>query len=211
VIQIVDRVSSAPSSPTPGARYIVAAAYSTFEQEDIIEADGQGGFIEYTPPTDCGWMAYVQDEDRNYQFKGSAWVALSSEPATQAEMEAFTSTEKPVTAGRQHFHPGHLKAWAFVAEGTTSITTDYGCASVADNGAGLFTITFDTAFSATGAYTCIANHARGTADTADNRACWVSTISSGAKTTTTFAHQTLNGGNTLIDSVEAGVGYAGDF
>ena len=76
VIQITDRVSSAPSSPTPGARYIVAAAYSTFEQEDIIEADGQSGFIEYSPPTDCGWLAYVQDEDAYYSFQGSAWVAL---------------------------------------------------------------------------------------------------------------------------------------
>jgi hypothetical protein len=73
VIQIADRVSAEPVSPAAGARYIVAAAFSTFEQEDIIEADGQGGFIEYTPPTDCGWIAYVQDEDVNYQFVGSGW------------------------------------------------------------------------------------------------------------------------------------------
>jgi len=74
VIIITDRVSAAPSSPTAGARYIVTAAYSTFEQEDIIEADGQGTWIEYTPPTDCGWIAYVQDENLNYQFVDSAWV-----------------------------------------------------------------------------------------------------------------------------------------
>lgn len=73
VIQIADRVSAAPSS-SPGSRYIVSAAFSTFEQEDIIEDNGQGGFIEITPPTDCGWIAYVQDEDRYYVFIGSAWV-----------------------------------------------------------------------------------------------------------------------------------------
>lgn len=75
VIKIADRVSAAPSS-SPGTRYIVAAAFSTFEQEDIIEDNGQGGFIEITPPTDCGWVAYVQDEDCLYQFIGSAWVQL---------------------------------------------------------------------------------------------------------------------------------------
>src|SRR5262245_46160787 len=37
VITITDRVSAAPGSPTPGARYIVTGAFSTFEQEDIIE------------------------------------------------------------------------------------------------------------------------------------------------------------------------------
>jgi hypothetical protein len=76
VILIADRVSAAPAS-SPGTRYIVAAAFSTFEQEDIIEDNGQGGFIEITPPTDCGWAAYVQDEDTYYAFIGSAWVPVA--------------------------------------------------------------------------------------------------------------------------------------
>ena len=44
VIAIADRVTSAPAS-SPGTRYIVATAFSTFEQHDIIEDNGQGGFI----------------------------------------------------------------------------------------------------------------------------------------------------------------------
>ena len=62
VIEVTDIISAAPSSPTPGARYIVGGAFSTFEVADIIEADGAGGFFEITPPTDCGWLAYVKDE-----------------------------------------------------------------------------------------------------------------------------------------------------
>ena len=76
VILIADRVTSAPVGPTSGARYIVTAGFSTYEAEDIIEADGQGSFFEITPPTDCGWLAYVQDEDIYYSFQASAWVAL---------------------------------------------------------------------------------------------------------------------------------------
>ena len=65
-------------SPVAGARYIVTAGFSTYEAEDIIEADGAGGFFEITPPTDCGWLAYVQDENEVYQFQGSAWVLFVS-------------------------------------------------------------------------------------------------------------------------------------
>lgn len=95
VIVITDRVSAAPSSPTAGDRYIVTAAYSTFEQEDIIEADGQGGFIEITPAADCGWLAYVQDEDTLYQFQGSAWVCLT---ATSAQAIAGTNNAAFMTS-----------------------------------------------------------------------------------------------------------------
>jgi Protein of unknown function (DUF2793) len=82
IIEVADRVSSAPVSPVAGARYIVTAPFSTFEAEDLIEADGAGGFMEITPPTDCGWLAYVQDEDEVYQFKGSAWVLFVSNGAS---------------------------------------------------------------------------------------------------------------------------------
>ena len=78
VIRIVDRLSTPPGSPTPGARYIVTSSptgdWSSFSEHDVAEADGQGGWIQHTPATDCGWRAYVQDENENYQFQGSAWV-----------------------------------------------------------------------------------------------------------------------------------------
>jgi hypothetical protein len=78
VIIIADRLSTPPGSPTAGARYIVTAsplgAWSTFAQHDIAEATGQGTWFKYTPATNIGWMAYVQDESRYYSLVGSAWV-----------------------------------------------------------------------------------------------------------------------------------------
>jgi hypothetical protein len=159
VILIADRVSSAPSS-SPGTRYIVSAAFSTFEQEDIIEDNGQGGFIEITPPMDCGWIAYVQDEDTYYAFIGSAWVANGLqaaasdtqagriEIAVQSEMEAASSALLAVTPGRQHFHPGHPKAGGtFNGTGTPAFAAgDYGMGAITDGGMGNYTLALDTAF-----------------------------------------------------------------
>lgn len=82
---IADQLTTPPTSPTAGARYIINGSpsgtwsASGFVQHDVVEANGTGGWIRYTPATDCGWTAYVQDEDLNYQFRGTAWVALSGE------------------------------------------------------------------------------------------------------------------------------------
>ena len=128
VVEVVDRVSAAPSSPTPGARYIVSGAFSTFEVDDLIEADGAGSFFEITPPTDCGWVAYVQSENEYYSFETSAW---RSRTAVQTA------------------HAGNAKAWAVitVSGGTPAVTTGHNVASVTDGGAGVYTINFTTAFS----------------------------------------------------------------
>lgn len=147
IILIADRVTSAPAS-SPGTRYIVSTGFSTFETHDIIEDNGQGGFIEITPPTDCGWVAYVRDEDLYYRFIGSAWVAESAtdtvrgtaEIATQAEMETATDTGRIVTPGRQHFHPGMPKA-VVRADETGAIIYGYNIASVVRNSTGNFTVT----------------------------------------------------------------------
>ena len=150
---------SAPPSPPPGARYIVTAGFSTYEAEDIIEADAVGGFIEYTPAADCGWIAYVQDEDLNYQFRGSAWVGFAhaatdsaagiQRNATQAEMEAGTSVVLSVTPGRQHHHLAHPKAWLYatVAGGTPTATNSYNIGGISDTNVGVLTITIDVHFS----------------------------------------------------------------
>ena len=90
VIVIADRLTAAPSSPTAGARYIVNGtptgtwAALSFAEHDIVEADGQGGWIQYSPGTDCGWLAYVQDENLLTQFRASAWVDLSNITAPAA-------------------------------------------------------------------------------------------------------------------------------
>lgn len=156
IITIRDRVSSAPVSPNPGDRYIVTAAYSTFEQEDIIEYDGQGNYIEYTPPADCGWIAYVQDEDIYYFFRASAWAAETAtstqqgtvKVSTQAIMETGTATDTAVLVGHQKFHPTAAKAWIkFNGTGTIAVGISEHVSSITDNGTGDTTVTFSVAFS----------------------------------------------------------------
>jgi len=92
VLQVVSRITVAPASPVPGARYILSDTPTGtllsqgFAAKDIAEADGQGGWIRYTPATDCGWIAYVQAEDLNYQYQGTAWVALVNITAPTASV-----------------------------------------------------------------------------------------------------------------------------
>lgn len=157
VIVIRDRVTSAPASPNPGDRYIVTSSYSTFETHDIIEYDGQGNYIEYTPAADCGWIAYVQDEDIYYLFRASAWVAETAtstqqgtvKVSTQALMETGTATDTAVLIGHQHYHPAHPKAMAHVSVsgGTPTLQTSHNITSITDDGVGVLTITIATDFS----------------------------------------------------------------
>lgn len=84
VFSVVTRVTAAPTSPTPGARYLIngtpTGVLSTLgiADKDVIEADGQGGWIKYTPPTDCGWLAYNQADGYFYQYKTTTWTAWSN-------------------------------------------------------------------------------------------------------------------------------------
>lgn len=163
IFPVVSRVSSAPGSPTAGARYIVSAGFSTYSTGDVIEATGVG-FNVYTPLTDCGWVAYVQDENTYYGFEDSAWVALfpqSSdtvagliELAVQSEMETATDVVRAVTPGRQHFHPGHPKAWVR-CDSSGNIVASYGVASVSHPSTGTYNITLATALSASTAYAAV--------------------------------------------------------
>jgi hypothetical protein len=81
--------------------------------------------------------------------QGSASDSASGliELAVQSEMEAATDVARAVVPGRQHYHPGHPKAWVKHA-GASTIEADYGVSSIDDNGTGNYTINFDTAFSA---------------------------------------------------------------
>lgn len=66
--------------------------------------------------------------------------------ATQAEMEAATSTTSVVTPGRAQYHPGMTKAWGlFSISGTT--TAGYNVDAPTDNGMGDITANWTTDFS----------------------------------------------------------------
>ena len=69
--------------------------------------------------------------------------------ATQAEMEAASSTTVFSSPGRQHFHPGHPKCWAMVtvAAGVPTLETSYNITSITDTAVGRLTVTIATDFS----------------------------------------------------------------
>jgi hypothetical protein len=161
VIKITDRLTAPPGSEPAGARFIMSGSpsgdWSPYAQHDIVETDGQGGFFRYTPAEDCGWIAYVADENAYYFFVGTAWSLLGAsdtapgliEIATQAEQETGTDLTRAVVSGRQHFHPSAAKAWGVVtySGGTPTLQTSFNISGITDQGTGDLTVTFDVDFS----------------------------------------------------------------
>ena len=78
------------------------------------------------------------------------WVdATANTIASQAQMEAGTSTVVAAPPGRLHNHPGVAKAWVHYKTDTTTVNEEsYNVTSLTDNGTGDTTVTFTTAFSA---------------------------------------------------------------
>lgn len=74
--------------------------------------------------------------------------------ATQAEMEAATSTTVAATPGRTQYHPGVAKAWVSfdASSGTPTASVSHNVTSLGDNATGDATINFTTSFSS-GAFT----------------------------------------------------------
>lgn len=103
---ITDRLNQAPTSPTPGALYIVQGtptgswATAGYDEHDVLEADGNGGWIEHNPQV--GWQAYVTDENVLTVYKLTGW-----DDATNAfdagsdyiEMAVFEHQQTNGTAG----------------------------------------------------------------------------------------------------------------
>ena len=95
-----------------------------------------------------------------------ATLSTGVEAATQAEMEAASSTTVAATAGRTHYHPGVAKAWAKWNDAGT-IAASYNTTSIADTGPGDHTWNIGTDFSsadfaavATGELTSVTLHIR---------------------------------------------------
>lgn len=161
VISVADRLSSPPGGPAEGALYLLTSSpsggWSSFAEHDIAQWTGDA-WIKFTPPTDSGWIAYVQDEDLNYQHRASAWALLAPAASTSvagvaqladaAAMEAGTSG-RVVTADVAHRHPSAAKFWAFVtvSGGTPTLTSSYNVTSITDTATGRLTVTIATDFS----------------------------------------------------------------
>lgn len=84
----------------------------------------------------------------HYDANGGQYPALGN-IASQAEMEAGSSTSVVVTPGRQHFHPGHPKCWGktTVSGGTPTLQNSYNITSITDTATGRLTWTIATDFS----------------------------------------------------------------
>ncbi|CCB64480.1 DUF2793 domain-containing protein [Hyphomicrobium sp. MC1] len=150
IIPITDRVSAAPSSPVQGAIYLSTSSATwdgvSVSNGDVVQWSG-AAWVPSTPYADCGWIAYVADENLYYHFVDSAWVAGALvPPADQAAMEALTAN-RLVTADVQKFHPGHPKAWVSGGGNPGSISVSHNVASITRNGVGDYSFTFTTPMS----------------------------------------------------------------
>ncbi len=74
-------------------------------------------------------------------------LAGNTAAATQAQMEAASSTTVMVTPGRTVFHPGVAKAWVNFTGSNGAVNASQNVTSVTRNSSGNYTVTFTTAFS----------------------------------------------------------------
>jgi len=164
IIPVVDRASTSPGTPQAGAFYLltgVGGDFSTFTSGDIVQYTG-AGWVNWTPPTDCGWIAYVQDENQYYTYQDSAWVGGATDSAvgmirtaTQSDQETGTSTVVAVAPGTQQFHPSASKVWG-KANTSGSMSASYNMTSVTDSGTGLLGVSIATDFSSVN-YSAVTN------------------------------------------------------
>lgn len=121
---------------------------SLFQQSIYIISDG------------ANWLAFaiVGDLIPSVRMQYTSDVTSGAvELAVQSEMEAATDVIRAVVPGRQHFHPGHPKFWAYVTVpgGVPSLTASYNVTSVTDVAGGTLGVTIATDFS-TANWCCVA-------------------------------------------------------
>ena len=109
VLTVISRTNTPPGSPGQGDMYIVTAsptgAWSGFAAGDIAKYTG-AAWINFTPPSNVGWLTWVQAESLHYRYAGSAW---ENPYATTAETETGTSITKSITpADTNGYIPGAL-------------------------------------------------------------------------------------------------------
>lgn len=163
VITITDRLTAPPSSPTPGACYIIngtpTGVWASYALHDVVCATGTGSWSKYTPAD--GWMGYITDETLLTQFRTSAWVDLSAitAPSTQNLRQLILRrAQNQNTAGGTATTSAWTKFLLNVTDVNTITTTDgaTGDASVASSvitlPAGTYEFEFETRFSNQAAY-----------------------------------------------------------
>lgn len=110
--------------------------------------------------------------DQVLKTDGSGTVTFGDLNASQAEMEAGTSTVVAVTPSSIKYAPGASKGWISMDNAATD-QASYNVASTVDNGTGDYTITWDTDFSS-GDYVCL-----GTVEGSGDLICTLDTKAAG--------------------------------
>lgn len=122
------------------------------------------------------------------------------ELAIQSEMETATDVGRAVVPGRQHFHPGHPKAFGNVNQnsGTPALVgANYGVTSITDTAVGRVTVNLSITLSAA-TYTVIVNY--------QESLYGIVNAQGRGKTTTTFEMETRNDSGTLVDPANTATG-----
>lgn len=205
VLTVADRLTSPPGSEVQGALYLISGApsgdWSSFAEHDLVQFT-DSAWVKFTPPTDCGWLAYVQDEDIYYRFIGSAWVAESAttsvpgtvELATNAETVTATDSARVAPLSAIRHHPGAAKVWGIVtySGGTPTLQASHNVTSITDTAEGRLTVTIADDFSSA-LYVVVGNSEAGTGNPR------ILTVSSGTRAAGSFEVSTGNTGGSNVD------------
>jgi len=162
IFVVEDRVAASPASPTMGQAFFVndsptgswASLPFPVAAADIAIFDGNGSYQIHRPTTDCGWLCYIKATGVFFQFRGSAWSVWNGTTAlyglarwaTQAEMEAASSTTIGVCPANLHYHPAATKASVSWTGATGVVTSSYNVTSISRTGTGAYTINFTAGF-----------------------------------------------------------------
>lgn len=118
---------------------------------------------------------------------GTAVVSSSVSAATQADQEAASSTAVYVSPGRQHFHPGSAKAWAYWNGTSASPITplaSYGVSSITKSSTGVYVVNLSTSMSS--ANYLVLPHAADSAGPQAANICHVASLATGGPTIKTY-------------------------
>lgn len=157
------RTATLPNAVTAGTGWLIgfrkkvsanSLTINTVSSQTIRSATQTGLTTVSLTNTDIYWL----------QSDGANWITMSqygalgiADAATGTkiaaalvpDMKAASSAILAVTPARQHFHPGHPKAWLYstVSGGVPTLVTSYNVTSITDTATGRLTATLTAAFS----------------------------------------------------------------
>lgn len=141
----------APVTYVAGDSYVIIPA-NTNTGATTLNLNSLGAKNVFVNGAACVGNELVANVPALVVYDGTQFNIVSLALATQAQMEAASSNLVAVTPGRLKNHPGVPKAWVRFAGSDGTVSASFGVTSVTRNGAGDYTVTFSTAFSAAGAY-----------------------------------------------------------